>query len=785
MESANGASLGSNSPFRQELSSSIFISSAAVLEKEVPKPALPSLPSNKNFMADFPKVDQLPKVEAMRLARSLFDRLIGDKQSKTLQAKKTKRWDDPDSEDEDLNNKDGEDSEEDDDKYIFEDFQTVLEDFHLPSPLPEVYDESVKITQQEQRGEASAQEAQTIRTPQPSKCFLFAASSSSLMTDSSKSNGNGKIIPPKKKKLNYDLIDFVWFHQLLLSSTYINQEYFSLPEEERNQHLQYSELLLHHLIKKGFYFDLTNALTVEDDRFDSTRLELLKIIYESSPHLLYLDPEDEEEDKEDSAQQDKRSISSSGSNDEDDKSNSDTDDEDEDKSHKVIRSPSTSSSVSSHDNDDKGVTSSSEVKSISSSEIEIPVRQIIANAVEHACSDRWQRCWNSTYFATCSELDSNFLAKRGFTQQVVDQSKALAAAELDYSLHAIVKSSDERPPYKVWDHDRNVIELMKHMIKREVKSCLNRLVNQEEDRRIWLRSTACLRSLCHSHQYMLRCYGHRLGQTSELVENQRLLTLLLDVLEGLLIWDFTLKVEYLALSSKDEDHLEDLSFDAIRSFFVFIQRRWRLSCEMNTTYTTYGGNGENDNKRSSNRLDSADDEDVTSPLNYAQEIAMAKSLEVILIFARVINAWNEDEDVDDSAEQIENGLKHCSTHGLSKDRECFLKSFNQLRQNSTKKKLTEVLMHRCIHKFITILSKSDHVKLIQNVLAIIQNASLLDNFFFGNVFDRNESRLCELVETLRTLRCRHWNPAIQNNSSICLDLIIERMNREEENDEYD
>ncbi len=752
LESAgNLSSLGVNSPFRQDLSSSLFMSSAAVLEKETPKPALPSFPSAKSFMSEFPKADQLPKVETMRLARSLFDRLIGDKQSKAVQSKKTKRWDDPDSEDDDVANKDDNDS--DDDKYLFEDFQSVLEDFHLPSPLLEVKDESVKV-QPIRDGEASAQEGLPVKLPQPSKCFLFAASSNAFFASDSAKNipASGKINPTKKKKLNYDLIDFVWFHQLLLSSSYINQDYLSLSEAERAQHSLYIEILLQKLIKKSFYFDLTTSLTLEDDRFDSSRLELLKIIYESSPHLLFLDPDDEDTSQNNSG---RPSISTSGSGD-------NSDDEDDNVERKSIGSSSQSNPGREVSNRiDQNVNNKD-------SEIEISIRQIMANAVEHACGDRWQRCLDSTFFATCSELDSNFLAKRGFTQQLIDQPKALVAAELDYSLHAVLKSADERPPYKVWDHDRNMIELMKHMIKREVKSCVNRLLNQEEDERIWLRSTECLRSLSHGHQFMLRCYGHRLGQTSELVENQRLLALLLDVLEGLLIWDFTLKIESLALSSKDEGHHNHLStdgksFDAVRDYLGFIQRRWRLSCE------TSGDN-------SSLGLQRLDIDRIGASLNYAQEIIMAKSLEVVLIFGRVLNAWRGDDEQDDNDN---------SPQSSTNNNDVVLRKLQDVRQSKTKDKMVEILIHRCIRKFVVVLGHSDHVKLIQNVLNIIQNESLLDSFFFGNGFDHNESRLFELADTLRTLRSRHWNPAIRNSSSICLDLIVDRMNQDEENEDYD
>jgi hypothetical protein len=171
------------------------------------------------------------------------------------------------------------------------------------------------------------------------------------------------------------------------------------------------------------------------------------------------------------------------------------------------------------------------------------VKFVFLESLVVATSDRKTRCVESTKLSFNGEVDVNFLAQRGLLslsiqhppkcndrQESADaaiQSHLQQMVELNYSLNSIISAKEERQPFRVNDSDYYMIEMMKFMLRNESERLVARIFHGQYEIREIMTNLISLKYWFLAISNMFESYGNRLGNTSELIENNFLLNSLL------------------------------------------------------------------------------------------------------------------------------------------------------------------------------------------------------------------------------------------------------------------
>jgi hypothetical protein len=174
---------------------------------------------------------------------------------------------------------------------------------------------------------------------------------------------------------------------------------------------------------------------------------------------------------------------------------------------------------------------------------EIPF--ILLESLYHVSTERFQRCASSSKQSFQQELDVNFIAQKGFlvlssenstSQKPTIPSEVDKSLHLHYSLHSTVKSKEERQPFRINDSDYYLIEFMKFVLKYEMEYLVSRLYKNSFDLTLIIKNLMIVKYLFLSLTKIMQCYGNRLGNSSELLENNLLLNNLLELMEGIILF---------------------------------------------------------------------------------------------------------------------------------------------------------------------------------------------------------------------------------------------------------
>jgi hypothetical protein len=167
---------------------------------------------------------------------------------------------------------------------------------------------------------------------------------------------------------------------------------------------------------------------------------------------------------------------------------------------------------------------------------EIPF--ILLESLYHVSTERFQRCASSSKQSFQQELDVNFIAQKGFLVLSSENSTTEVdkSLHLHYSLHSTVKSKEERQPFRINDSDYYLIEFMKFVLKYEMEYLVSRLYKNSFDLTLIIKNLMIVKYLFLSLAKIMQCYGNRLGNSSELLENNLLLNNLLELMEGIILF---------------------------------------------------------------------------------------------------------------------------------------------------------------------------------------------------------------------------------------------------------
>jgi hypothetical protein len=341
------------------------------------------------------------------------------------------------------------------------------------------------------------------------------------------------------------------------------------------------------------------------------------------------------------------------------------------------------------------------------------------------------------------------------------------------SIGAVTGSADERPAFKTRDSDSSMLEMFKFVVACEIKELAVHLREEssgdkqnsgEKDtqRARILSGGNLLRIAVNVFLYMFRCYGHKLGNSSELVEQPDLLSSLLESLEGLLLWAHALSV---SLHSLDPQIAGTVGNEP------FINTVCRLLLQ--STFQHWGDRG-----------------------NFGQNMASIRVTEILLVAYTPISRL---------VQPVSNEPK---------------RALPSLTQETTI--TAESVARRSLLKVCRCLG-SPHFKVAMQALSCLQNTSILrkyvlptfrpaDRYLFfdpalssfrelvtsqtarpfpvltgmmclGFSADLREVVLNSLVEALRANRS-HWHPVVQQSCSSALDTLLDRLQQmEDEADE--
>ncbi len=323
---------------------------------------------------------------------------------------------------------------------------------------------------------------------------------------------------------------------------------------------------------------------------------------------------------------------------------------------------------------------------------EIPL--LMLESVYLVCQERYSRCLTSSKQSYEQELDVNFIAQKGFLSisstvhhyqhplhhQSNDSSTSFpwantttttssssvpsspsssslndhihASLTTHYSLHSIMQGSkEERQPFRINDSDYYLLELMKYIIKYEYEYMISRLYNGIYDITLVIKNMMIMKYLCLGVMELMKCYGNRLGLTSELVEYPQLLQQLLDVMEALIFFYHTILFELECIENnlitdeedddeddEDEDDEEGGGGKEIDHYVVILLQKVYILLS-STVNSHLNSNNlfylvlhfiQNQWKHSNTKPEDGADDSSIERKNYAQEILYIKLFELLL-----------------------------------------------------------------------------------------------------------------------------------------------------------
>lgn len=313
--------------------------------------------------------------------------------------------------------------------------------------------------------------------------------------------------------------------------------------------------ILTHYTTSGFIYGLTEQLQYEDDRISSPRLNIIKAVYKQSGYQL---PQNESE---------------------------------WDKGADEIKGPSEEGGMANE------ITKTLETKTGC-------VRALVINALIHCAQQRLLRCVESQRLSQQCEIDGNLVAQKGFlnmetgeaqcdTHSTVEEgrfnrfkSQDPSVSISDRAFHTVLAGctvgavlpdgKEERAAYKVRDSNASIMELMKFIVSTELEDLTSagKVFDSSKSEAQTIatgkahtgsaktavgRSTHLLESLLKVFLCVFRSYGHKLGNSSELIEQPKLLASLMEVYRGLLTWGFVLNNYFRGVLQKQEQRPRSVS----------------------------------------------------------------------------------------------------------------------------------------------------------------------------------------------------------------------------------
>lgn len=505
-------------------------------------------------------------------------------------------------------------------------------------------------------------------------------------------------------KLDLTSLDFIFMNNLL--TNYIQHTHYTQIMNQSLQLSTYTEPLQQCISYESMIYDLLDQLAYEDLRFNSKKLLVLKSFYQFS------------------------TLSSSSSS--------------------YLNSQTIQKTLL--------------------------IRQQILQNMYYITLQKLQRCQSLYSESIQYEMDVNFIAKSGVsnlvatstTSEIATKPSAMLSSCINYAITGVIQSKDERLPYKVHDHCMLYIELLKYIVYIELQDCYQRCQtppNIDDYEEYLLLLFQQVKYMMLSACKIFQTYGYRLGNTSELIENQTMLKELLVLNEIILYLFYCLQLEY---------YIHDLaSFSSMTLNELLQQQQCDLPCEyLKFIQKTWSYDKE---------------------LNYAQEIALIKLCEMVMIYSSPLNQFTS------STSSISSSSVSTPSASLTTTTSTQKYSLSSIKF-TPKASIPCLLWKKIIQSIFHV-----HYKVSQQALLTLQNPNLLNlyflplNAYFFQQFhiddnhqqtklqDYNDDRLCLLVENLRQVKQGrgYWHPLVQSLASTTLDIVTNKLNDCPVDDSYE
>jgi hypothetical protein len=835
-------------------------------------------------------------IDKVKISRFIYNRLIAvdreELEREEREKKANRRWDDPDTDDDEE-----EGVEEDEKNKNQQQSNTFLQQFSdlLGEYSSQLHFNSTTLLSKKEKKFFLFQNQ------------YFYPSIISLSSPSTPSSSPSRMLKDRKKKekkqnsfLLFQEIDFLWFHKLIINYLSDDSSHLSIFQhlldddsqkrlktppsspprsslkggekrkkevasqadlrmgdgdiEEKREglnepYLSGSDRLnenLHRicqvLISSKFYYYCLSQLPFEDLRFQSKLYEFIKILYvkihENDVRQYYEKEGMEaltttlEEEEEEGA-------------------------EDEETKEPFVNRLIDRTKTMSLDESNTTVSTNPPLQSIKKEQSilrEIPFS--LLEALYLVSHERYQRCSVASQQSYENELDVNFIAQKGLlTVSSVSSggsstsssvaSHVGSSLSMHYSLNSIVSSKDERSPYRINDSNYYLLECLRFFLKYEFEYCIYRLYNGIYDLTLVINALSIVKYLSLVIMEELKCYGTRLGNTSELSENNIMLTSLLDIVESILLFYQCILLEVQLIESGMEGEGEGEGGDDEGGDVTRLLKK--VKCLLYST-TIGGGCSQNSynilyfffsfllknwktlNNSSNNSSTTSDDEDNKVSLNYAQEILFIKLFELLLSYISPENllfplsSFHDNNSSAASVSTVAVTSTPVVIHQLS---------FPKISQDIHQKIFSHI--SRIFHKLLfSSLTANHHFKVLQTILTFFfsSNCQFLLSYCFNIDFslcleqygllsdyddaeggsgshaeekareerkknakkqeakmfnEQNETRLTQLVTQLRILRNEYWNPTIKTLANQLLDVILyyQMEQFETEDDEFE
>ncbi len=388
-------------------------------------------------------------------------------------------------------------------------------------------------------------------------------------------------------------------------------------------------------------------------------------------------------------------------------------------------------------------------------------RTHILVALESSAHARLTRCQESSALSVASEVDTNYISKRGFLDGDggVDRALMQTALLTGCTIGALAKGSEERPAYKTRDNDNGSLELLKFVIATHLAETSGAVHSRSGDGESCAGSAALLHSAVRVFVCMFRCYGFKLGNSSELVEQADLLASLTETLQGLLLWAHALSIWAHQLrgggSPSQRVHSEPVLNSVCRVLLSAVQRHWTARC------------------------------------NFAQDIAFIRAAEILLATFSPLSAQQAETAPDTPAGALPNLLGGVSVLQCVA-RRCLLKVLDKVSCAHFKVALQALQSAQNLSvqfKYILPCFRPPrYLPFAQQLSETVPATGVLrpGKYHVGFPAALRESMLNVLVEALRANRA-HWHPVVQQTSGTVLDALFDRIQdlEDEEDDRRD
>eukprot|EP01038_Epipyxis_sp_PR26KG_P012796 gene12796-17156_t len=391
-------------------------------------------------------------------------------------------------------------------------------------------------------------------------------------------------------------------------------------------------------------------------------------------------------------------------------------------------------------------------------------KRIILEAMDYISSLRMSRCFKSSKLSFEYELDTNLTAEQGYPLDFVHDSPrdhSVLGSILDsITMISVVDSNNnssncneegsstkqERAPFKIMDNDCLVIEFIKYIISLEVSRLIADLSSDSKNDYSDDYHNNDNMSSCH---YLLsvtiriiiniiRCYGHKLGQSSELVEQPELQSNILQAVSGTLLWIYLID-----FYNNKNGNCEGVGYGygLFDQFLNSINRHWTANC------------------------------------NYAQDLIYIKIFMSCIPYQQLLhhhhNYYYYDKNKNNSAQALSFPVKR-RYDSIYRNLLKLIQKVKSFHFKVSSEAIQAVSNQSILRNYILPVFKSNYD---------INNNAMEESGASLSVSDKDHL-LNYLVDILRINRLSHWHPSIQCQSKELLDHVFEVL-AEQDDEEYD